>query len=280
VAKRVPEFLGGNRTLIMRRSLLLVAFITIGAAQLFADEPTRRAQEELRKRNLYFGDVNGQVNPELVEALKRYQTRKGFDPSGDLDEETANSLKIQLATSTKNAPQPLPDVPVLKSDVAREMAEPDRAKLEAENQEEVAPEKSPAPPGEFLTKQEQAQQDRITNFVQKYLRDAETDDVDLQVSYYAFPVQYFDHGLASREFVIKDTRNYCKRWPKRKYTLIGPVKSMPSDKPGEIQVEFTINFSVADDRRRANGKTRNLWTIRSDQENCKILVINEQRLHD
>ena len=46
-----------------------------------ADEQTRRAQEELRKRNLYFGDINGQMNRELTEALKRYQTRKGFNSS-------------------------------------------------------------------------------------------------------------------------------------------------------------------------------------------------------
>ena len=264
----------------MRRHLLLIALTVVGALQLWADEPTRRAQEELRKRNLYFGDVNGQMNPELVEALKRYQARKGFDPSGQLDEETASSLKIELADS-KKIPQPLPDVTVLKSDSAREMAEPDQAKLQSEAAEEqAAAEKSPAPPAEFLTKTEQSQQDRVTNFVQKYLRDAESDDVDLQVSYYAFPVQYFDHGLASREFVTKDTANYCKRWPQRHYSLIGPVKFNPSEGKDEIQVEFTINFKVASGNRMANGKTRNLWTIRPDQENFKILVINEQRLHD
>src|SRR5207237_2708954 len=149
MAERVPTILGGDRSLIMRRCIFLIACIAVGALQLWADEPTRRAQEELRKRNLYFGDVNGQMSPELVEALKRYQARKGFNPTGQLDEETANSLKIQLATADQKTPQPLPDVTVLKSDVAREMAEPDRAKLEAENQEQAAPEKSPAPPAEF-----------------------------------------------------------------------------------------------------------------------------------
>jgi Putative peptidoglycan binding domain len=264
----------------MRRKLLLLGLLAFGAMQLFADEATRRAQEELRKRNLYFGDVNGQTNPELIEALKRYQTRKGFNPTGQLDEETASSLKIEIASSNQNAPQPLPDIPVLKSDVAREMAEPDRAKLEAENQEGAASEKSPAPPAEFLTKTEQAQQDRVTKFVQNYLRDAETDDVDLQVSYYAFPVQYFDHGSASREFVTKDTANYCKRWPQRHYKLLGPVRLNPTEGKDEIQVEFTISFNVSSGSRVANGKTRNLWTIRPEQENFKIVVINEQRLHD
>jgi len=62
--------------------------------------------------------------------------------------------------------------------------------------------------------------------------------------------------------------------------LLGPVRFVPSDKANQIQVEFVITFSVADGKRVANGKTRNLWTIRSERENFKILAINEQRLHD
>src|SRR5205085_736060 len=111
----------------MRCYTLLAVLLIATTIRLSADEPTRRAQEELRKRNLYFGDVNGQTNSELAEALKRYQLRKGFYPSGELDDETASSLKIHIAESQKNPPQPLPDVPVLKSDVARDLAEPDEA---------------------------------------------------------------------------------------------------------------------------------------------------------
>ena len=99
--------------------LTAVLLLSISSQCLRADEPTRRAQEELRKRNLYFGDINGQTNVELAEALKHYQARKGFNPSGQLDDETASSLKIQIAASSKNIPEPLPDVPVLKSDIAR-----------------------------------------------------------------------------------------------------------------------------------------------------------------
>ena len=37
-----------------------------------ADETVRQVQEELRKRNLYFGNIDGQTSPVLVDALKRY----------------------------------------------------------------------------------------------------------------------------------------------------------------------------------------------------------------
>jgi Putative peptidoglycan binding domain len=264
----------------MRCYILLAVLLIATTVRLSADEPTRRAQEELRKRNLYFGDINGQTNPELAEAIKRYQARKGFNPSGELDEETASSLKIRIAES-QNTPQPLPDVPVLKSDVARDLAEPDHATLQVATEEEPTSSATPvAPPAEPPSKTEELQGQRVTKFVQDYLHDAEGDDVDLQVRYYAFPVQYFDHGRASRDFVTKDTRNYVKRWPQRKYTLIGPVRFVPVEKGRKLQVEFTIAFSVAKGKQVANGKTRNLWTIQSGPKNFEILAINEQRLHD
>src|SRR2546423_3439096 len=90
-----------------------------------ADETVRQVQEELRKRNLYFGNIDGQTSPVLVDALKRYQTRKGFTVTGKVDKDTANSLHIQATTVTATAP-PLPDMPVLKSDTARALSESQR----------------------------------------------------------------------------------------------------------------------------------------------------------
>ena len=260
----------------MRKRVLFFAVLLLATVQLFADETTRRAQEELRKRNLYFGDINGQTNPEFTEALKHYQTRKGFTSTGKLDEETAGSLNLGIATVSNT--EALPDLPVLKSDRARELAEPDRAALPDSGQEE--PTSSATPPAPPAESPDQMLEDKITKFVRDYLRDGEGDDVDLQLSYYGFPIQYFDHGKAGREFVTTDTRNYIKRWPQRKYELIGPVKFMSGKNRGEFEVEFTIDFKVASGDRRAHGKTRNLWTIQEDREHFIILMINEQRLHD
>ena len=79
-----------------------------------ADETVRQVQEELRKRNLYFGNIDGQASPVLVDALKRYQTRKGFAVTGKVDPDTATSLHVQAAPATATAA--MPDMPVLKSD--------------------------------------------------------------------------------------------------------------------------------------------------------------------
>ena len=254
------------------------AVLAIWLPYVRADEPTRRAQEELRKRNLYFGDVDGKMKPELVDALKRYQGRKGFDVTGQLDEATANSLDISLGNSNGGA-QSWPDVPVLKSDAARGLSPAQQSALQTNTN--VSSEPSPTPPPmtpRATTASLSAEE--VTQLVQNYLRDAATDNVDLQVGYYAFPVDYFDHGRVDRHFVVRDTRNYVKRWPQRKYMLTEPVKVLSSGQPAETQLEFTIAFEVRNKNHAVRGKTRNFWTLRPEAGNLRIVALNEQRLHE
>jgi Putative peptidoglycan binding domain len=59
-----------------------------------ADEQVRRLQEELRKRHLFYGNLDGEFTPALVTALSGYQTKKGFPVTGLLDPETCASLGI------------------------------------------------------------------------------------------------------------------------------------------------------------------------------------------
>jgi peptidoglycan hydrolase-like protein with peptidoglycan-binding domain len=59
-----------------------------------AEEQVRHLQEELRKRHLFYGNPDGEFSPALVNALSRYQTKKGFPVTGVLDSETCASLGI------------------------------------------------------------------------------------------------------------------------------------------------------------------------------------------
>ena len=124
----------------------------------------------------------------------------------------------------------------------------------------------------------------MTKFVENYLRDAETQDVSAQVKYYAFPIAYFDGGFVDHQSVVKDTRDYVKRWPKRKYTLLGPVSFFASGKEGETNVEFTIAFNLKSKARKekntASGRTKNFWTIRPEGDELKIIAIKEQRIRE
>jgi hypothetical protein len=116
------------------------------------------------------------------------------------------------------------------------------------------------------------------------LRDAETQDVPAQVKYYAFPIQYFDHGAVSEQFVADDTGKYVKRWPERKYSLTAPVSFFASDKEGETKIEFTIAFELHSNARtsknKAVGRTKNMWTVRLEADELKIVAIKEERLRE
>lgn len=247
-----------------------------------ADETVRQVQEELRKRNLYFGNIDGQTSPVLVDALKRYQTRKGFTVTGTVDGDTATSLHIQAATVATT--MTLPDMPVLKSDMASALPESQRLALQREAEEKPDLTPSPPPPAESPGPGQDLTPERVNKLVQDYLRDAESADVAAQVKYYAFPVRYFDHGTVSQEFVAKDTGDYVKRWPERKYTLTGPVTFFAAGKESETVVGFTITFELRSAARttknRAVGRTQNWWTLRANGDELKIVAIREARVRE
>ncbi|MFN2475717.1 MAG: peptidoglycan-binding protein [Chthoniobacterales bacterium] len=246
---------------------------------LFADEQIRQVQEELRRRNLYYGDIDGRATAEIAAALKRYQTRKGFAPTGQIDEVTASSLNIQATNAAARSRPLLPDVPVLKSDSAREIPEEQRIVLErqAEQNGDAAP--TPLPPAEEPPAAQNLTPDRVTRFVEQYLRDGEGNDIAAQAGYFAYPVEYFDHGTVGADFVHKDVTNYLKRWPERKYTLAQPVTffAAPAN-DGDTIVEFDIAFNVANKQHSGTGRTRNFWTVRAQGDELKIVSIREQRL--
>lgn len=248
-----------------------------------ADEMVRQVQEELRKRNLYFGNIDGKSSPVLTDALKRYQTRKGFPVTGKVDPDTATSLHIQTEATVAAAPV-LPDMPVLKSDTESALPASQRLALQREAEEKPDATPSPPPPAESPGPGQDLTPERVNRFVQDYLRDAESPDVATQVKYFTFPVRYFDHGLVSEQFVERDTNNYVKRWPERKYTLTGPVNFFASARDAETEVEFTISFDLRSPQRKARnkaaGRTRNWWTIQAAGEDLKIVAIREARVRE
>ena len=67
-------------------SLVLAAVVlTLCPTVARADESTRDVQEELRRRHLFYGNVDGRETPGLTAAIKRYQERKGFRQTGAAD---------------------------------------------------------------------------------------------------------------------------------------------------------------------------------------------------
>lgn len=77
-----------------------IASLLVGVAIFFhgtpgaADDQIQTLQKELRKRHLFFSDIDGRFTPELALSLMQYQKRKGFPDNGVLDDETLQSFGI------------------------------------------------------------------------------------------------------------------------------------------------------------------------------------------
>lgn len=251
----------------MYRVLACFFVLLIAAPEtLRADETVRQVQEELRKRNLYFGNIDGESSPEVISSLKRYQKRKGFAVTGTVDADTAASLHVPLTASSLQA-QPTA-LSQLQSTAALPNKDPSELDLPAD----------PEPPAESPAPSQDISQDRVNKFVETYLQVGETNDVFLQAWFYQYPVQYFHYGLKDQKFVVQDIRYHVKDWPERKYTLLAPPTFIASDKEGEIIVEFSIAYNRRDKKRIASGKAKYAWTVRTQGDDLRIVSIREQLL--
>ncbi|HEV2840779.1 MAG TPA: peptidoglycan-binding domain-containing protein [Chthoniobacterales bacterium] len=233
------------------RTIVCVCLLLLGVTpSSWADEGIRQVQEELRKRNLYFGDIDGQSSDELIGALKRYQKRKGFAVTGTICADTAASLRIQTTiASTDKDPSEWEDLPI-----------------------DPEPPAEPPPPSSVIS------QDRVNKFVETYLRNGESNDICLQVWFYAFPVQYFEYGSQDKKFVRQDIKYYVKAWPERKYVLAGPATLVGSGNEHEALVEFSIAYDLRNQKKVTSGKAKYFWTVRSEGDVLKIASIREELL--
>ncbi len=252
----------------MKLALLLLILALPLAAN--AGEPTRRLQEELRKRNLYFGDVDGKASPEFAGALRTYQQRKGFQPTGEPDQETLASLK--LAPPPATSPD-LPGEPVYRSDQAREISEQDRVALEAAFVD--VPVEEPEP---VASAPEEDVAEKAREFIASYLAQAERNELEKELSFYGYPLNYFDHGKVERGYVEKDVRRYYKRWPERDYTLLAPPAVGAVQANDRLAVTFKMKFSVKNEARTARGQTEYVFTLDTSSPDWKVVGLKERRL--
>lgn len=95
----------------MKRSAALIFLISLGVANLHADEQVRVAQEQLKNQGFYYGQADGEPGAETSAAIRRYQIRNGLQVTGTLTQETLDALKTgnaRAADSTAPAQQPSP----------------------------------------------------------------------------------------------------------------------------------------------------------------------------
>jgi len=254
----------------------------LGGGSAWADEQVRRVQEELRKRNLYFGEIDGKATPPFTAALQRYQRRKGFPAAGALDAQTLRSLEI---APSEKADEAWPEVPVLKSDAERALTEADRKHLESLDPPAVAapPPEPPPPVAEPPNIPDPAQtapapltEEAAEALVREYLGACGANNPAAELDFYADRVAYFDHGTVGREFIEKDVRNYYRRWPQRAYEL-RECKLLKAS-GAEAQVQFKIGFLYKNPEHTVRGQTVNTFKASQQKGAWRFTSLKEQRV--
>ena len=76
-----------------------------------ADQVVESVQQALKDEGFYYGEVNGDMNANLTAAIRRYQIRNGLQVSGELNDETLQSLRIKSSGSSRPAPKPASPTP-------------------------------------------------------------------------------------------------------------------------------------------------------------------------
>jgi peptidoglycan hydrolase-like protein with peptidoglycan-binding domain len=226
-----------------------------------ADEETRQVQEELRKRHLFFKDIDGRPSLEYALAIKRYQQRMGFAQSGVADDFTLYSLGIGEPAPPAEGATNLPDIPVLKSDAS-------------------VPE-TKSPPAPVPTSKEKAgdvAKAEIRSFLRRYLDACQSPRPDDELAVYADRVEYYDHGVVEKSYILNELAVYDQRWPNRKYTLGDSLRVAHIGNNTVARVRVSFDVANNERNRRASGRTDNTINLSKRGDSLQILSIKEARV--
>lgn len=87
--------------------IIRTAALIFFASTMFlrADHLVERVQQVLKDQGFYYGEVSGETSTNLTAAIRRYQIRNGLQVSGELNNETLQSLGIDSSGSAHSAPK-------------------------------------------------------------------------------------------------------------------------------------------------------------------------------
>jgi hypothetical protein len=248
------------------RFTLLIAFaVCLSALPARADEPTRQVQEELRRRNLYHGDIDGRESDALTAAVKIYQERKGFRATGAITEETLRSMGVKAGDIEDDVA--LPNVPILRSDLGKAPeGERDAASLIA----------MPLP-----VKGPPATTEEITKLLSDYLQACQSGTVNDELNFYAPRVEYFHHGAVTRTYIRNELIAYNQQWSEREYAINGPVTLKAEEFQTTARCRIKFNLRNPEQNRAASGEAQNTFVLaRRPDMNWEIVRHYEERVRE
>jgi len=78
----------------MKLPIAVLAVLAAIVASAQADQIVENVQQALKDQGFYYGEITGDKDADTAAAIRRYQIRNGLQITGDLNEETLKSLRV------------------------------------------------------------------------------------------------------------------------------------------------------------------------------------------
>ena len=252
----------------MKRFGLLSILFLCSIPHLHADDEIAAVQEKLKSRGFYHGEVDGENSNETAAAITRFQVRNGFQVTGELNEETLQSLGLTLSQPLE---QNAANYSGPKIEAWRALREQDR---------EFLRQTTPPQPSEQTANQsfDANLMDQIRDFVAGFVVAGITSDVEPELQFYADKADYYDSGLVGKDFIRKDILRYNQKWPVRQYWLEGDVRILDGTEADPIGVQFQIRYVVQNQQKESRGTAIKTLKLRKIQDGLEIVSVREKTL--
>ncbi len=126
--------------------LLAVSLLLASAGTSRADEALRRVQQSLRDQGFYYGAIDGSPGDETTQAIRRYQIRNGLGVTGQLNDETRNSIARTGANTAAAAQGTSRSAPAPRNPPVTANSSPSPAAAANEPDYRLAPRQTVRPP--------------------------------------------------------------------------------------------------------------------------------------
>jgi len=119
----------------------------------------------------------------------------------------------------------------------------------------------------------------LTQFVKDLIESGNLANPEVETSFYADEVDYFDNGKVTKAFILEDMKKYDQRWPMRRYWLDGEPKVRIVDSGRDIaEAVVRLQFVAQNGRKTVWGSCENLIFIQDASTNPKVMYVRSKLL--
>jgi ketosteroid isomerase-like protein len=264
----------------LRFALCLLMLMCLPAARLRADENIRAAQLVLKEKKFFYGTVNGRLDKETYDAIRRFQIKEGLDVTGKLDAVTLQSLALRepsAITSVLPAASPPANADIQAAISRRTAPNPEPSALST-----GAISISPSPPP---VDEEGDLNEQVAKFLHEYLAARAAEDLEGEMIFYADPVSYFSRRTLKRDALRKRLQEYRRQWHQRQSGLDGEPQVLPYSNDGTVALRYRLLYNLLGGRRQRTGRSETTMILRGVDPSVRpagprfeILSISEKRL--